>query len=159
MLTSIGSVKNCLLQQKECILANLCTVERKVRNLNKGRLDIRYLLSLAQLAVGNCLPLGVMPEGTVVCQVEEKPGDRGKIAKTSGTVNPHIKLEYLMILVHFFLSIGNYATVIAHNPDTKKTRVKLPSGSKKVSQQRINNHNTFTGTNIVCRPFLVTAEL
>merc|ERR1712156_921588 len=27
------------------------------------------------------------------------------------------------------LSIGN---VIAHNPDTKKTRVKLPSGSKKV---------------------------
>uniref|UniRef100_A0A8C9UEF6 Large ribosomal subunit protein uL2 n=1 Tax=Serinus canaria TaxID=9135 RepID=A0A8C9UEF6_SERCA len=27
---------------------------------------------------------------------------------------------------------GNYATVISHNPETKKTRVKLPSGSKKV---------------------------
>nr|ABI94006.1 ribosomal protein [Codakia orbicularis] len=27
---------------------------------------------------------------------------------------------------------GNYATVISHNPDTKKSRVKLPSGSKKV---------------------------
>merc|ERR1712186_298494 len=27
---------------------------------------------------------------------------------------------------------GNYATVIAHNPDTKRTRVKLPSGTKKV---------------------------
>ena len=52
-----------------------------------------------------------MPEGTIVCQVEEKTGDRGKIAKAS----------------------GNYATVIAHNRDTKKTRVKLPSGSKKVS--------------------------
>lgn len=67
-------------------------------------------VSSATLSVGNCLPLGAMPEGTIVCQVEEKTGDRGKIAKAS----------------------GNYATVIAHNRDTKKTRVKLPSGSKKV---------------------------
>lgn len=51
-----------------------------------------------------------MPEGTIVCTVEEKPGDRGKIAKAS----------------------GNYATVVAHNTDTNKTRVKLPSGSKRV---------------------------
>lgn len=68
------------------------------------------LPSTASLSVGNCLPLGSMPEGTIVCQLEEKTGDRGKIAKAS----------------------GNYATVIAHNRDTKKTRVKLPSGSKKV---------------------------
>lgn len=68
------------------------------------------LIFSATLSVGNCLPLGVMPEGTIVCQVEEKTGDRGKIAKAS----------------------GNYATVIAHNTETKKTRVKLPSGSKKV---------------------------
>uniref|UniRef100_A0A8I3N9B2 Large ribosomal subunit protein uL2 C-terminal domain-containing protein n=2 Tax=Canis lupus familiaris TaxID=9615 RepID=A0A8I3N9B2_CANLF len=27
---------------------------------------------------------------------------------------------------------GNYSTVISHNPETKKTLVKLPSGSKKV---------------------------
>ena len=51
-----------------------------------------------------------MPEGTVICGVEEKLGDRGKLAKAS----------------------GNYATVIAHNTDTNKTRVKLPSGAKKV---------------------------
>ena len=51
-----------------------------------------------------------MPEGTIVCCLEEKTGDRGKIARAS----------------------GNYATVISHNPDTKKSRVKLPSGSKKV---------------------------
>ena len=68
-----------------------------------------YCGKKATLSVGNCLPLGVMPEGTIVCQLEEKAGDRGKIAKAS----------------------GNYATVIAHNRDTKKTRVKLPSGSKK----------------------------
>lgn len=56
-----------------------------------------------------------MPEGTIVCNVEEQHGDRGTLARTS----------------------GNYATVIGHNPETKKTRVKLPSGAKKV----INSNN------------------
>ena len=51
-----------------------------------------------------------MPEGTIVCNLEEKSGDRGKVARTS----------------------GNYATVVSHNPETKRTRVKLPSGVKKV---------------------------
>uniref|UniRef100_A0A5K1VDT5 Large ribosomal subunit protein uL2 n=1 Tax=Sus scrofa TaxID=9823 RepID=A0A5K1VDT5_PIG len=55
------------------------------------------------------LPVGAA-QGTIVCCLEEKPGDRGKLARAS----------------------GNYATVISHNPETKKTRVKLPSGSKKV---------------------------
>merc|ERR1719494_1686789 len=36
-------------------------------------------------------------------------GDRGKLARTS----------------------GNYGTIIAHNPDQNRTKVKLPSGSKK----------------------------
>lgn len=64
----------------------------------------------AALTVGNVLPLGHMPEGTVVTNVEEKIGDRGKLARTS----------------------GNYITIIGHNPDEGKTRIKLPSGSKKV---------------------------
>jgi len=55
------------------------------------------------------LPIGIMPEGTIICAVEEKPGDRGKLAKTS----------------------GNYATIIAHNPEMNKTKIRLPSGSKK----------------------------
>jgi len=69
-----------------------------------------YCGKKAQLQVGNVLPIGNMPEGTAVCNVEEKTGDRGRLARTS----------------------GNYAIIIAHNPDTKKTRVKLPSGAKKV---------------------------
>ncbi|KAM7303041.1 60S ribosomal protein L8 [Ixodes scapularis] len=69
-----------------------------------------YCGKKATLEVGNVLPVGTMPEGTVICNVEEKAGDRGRLARTS----------------------GNYATVIAHNPDTRKTRVKLPSGAKKV---------------------------
>lgn len=27
-----------------------------------------------------------MPEGTIVCQIEQSTGDRGKLAKASGTV-------------------------------------------------------------------------
>ncbi|XP_041355553.1 60S ribosomal protein L8 isoform X2 [Gigantopelta aegis] len=68
-----------------------------------------YCGKKASLQIGNILPVGMMPEGTIVCSLEEKTGDRGKLARAS----------------------GNYATVISHNPDTKRTRVKLPSGSKK----------------------------
>ena len=74
------------------------------------KIILLLFLILASLSVGNCLPLGTMPEGTIVCSVEEKSGDRGKLVKAS----------------------GNYATVISHNHDTNRTRLKLPSGSKKV---------------------------
>eukprot|EP00997_Jenningsia_sp_PLL12_P005752 NODE_2285_length_951_cov_95.110865_g1882_i0.p1 GENE.NODE_2285_length_951_cov_95.110865_g1882_i0~~NODE_2285_length_951_cov_95.110865_g1882_i0.p1 ORF type:complete len:265 (+),score=33.70 NODE_2285_length_951_cov_95.110865_g1882_i0:63-857(+) len=63
----------------------------------------------AQLAVGNVLPLNKMPEGTIVCNLEGQSGDRGIIARASGT----------------------YGIVISHNPETGKTRVKLPSGQKR----------------------------
>jgi large subunit ribosomal protein L8e len=56
-----------------------------------------------------------MPEGTVVTNVEEKSGDRGALGRTS----------------------GNYVTVIGHNPDEGKTRVKLPSGAKKVVKSSV----------------------
>lgn len=69
-----------------------------------------YAGKKASLAVGNVLPLGEVPEGTVVTNVEEKIGDRGALGRTS----------------------GGYVTVIGHNPDEGKTRIKLPSGAKKV---------------------------
>jgi large subunit ribosomal protein L8e len=68
-----------------------------------------YCGKKATLTVGNVKPVGEMPEGTIICNLEEKPGDRGVIARAS----------------------GNYATVIAHNTDAGKSRVRLPSGSKK----------------------------
>merc|ERR550525_1877163 len=52
-----------------------------------------YFGKKATLNVGNCLPLAQMPEGTNVCNVEEKPGDRGKLIRTSGgagTIISHI---------------------------------------------------------------------
>merc|ERR1712008_425742 len=53
-----------------------------------------YAGKKAQLTVGNIMPVGCMPEGTIVSNLEEKTGDRGRIARAS----------------------GNYATVIAMNP-------------------------------------------
>ena len=69
-----------------------------------------YAGKKATLTIGNTKPVGEMPEGTIICNVEEKAGDRGAIARAS----------------------GDYAIVVAHNPDAGITRIKLPSGSKKV---------------------------
>lgn len=68
-----------------------------------------YCGKKARLAVGNVCPVGNLPEGTVICNIEGKTGDRGTFAKTS----------------------GNYATIIGHNTDDNTTRIRLPSGAKK----------------------------
>jgi len=60
--------------------------------------------SKASVEIGNILPTGSIPEGTMVCNIELSPGDGGKIARSSGA----------------------YATVVAHTPDG--TMIKLPSG-------------------------------
>lgn len=57
----------------------------------------------AQPKVGNVLPLGSIPEGTMVSNIELTPGDGGKLARSS----------------------GSHATVITH--DKKHTTIKLPS--------------------------------
>ncbi len=69
-----------------------------------------YAGKKATLNIGNIKPVGDMPEGTVICNVEEKTGDRGSMARCS----------------------GDYAIIVAHNPDAGITRIKLPSGAKKV---------------------------
>lgn len=68
----------------------------------------------APLEVGNCLPVGKMPEGTVISSVESTPGDRSRLAKQS----------------------GGSATIIGHtmkigSTENEFTQVKLPSGVKK----------------------------
>jgi large subunit ribosomal protein L2 len=57
----------------------------------------------APVDVGNVLPLGKVPEGTLVCNLELRPGDGGKLAKASGA----------------------YATVVGHTP--QGTMIRLPS--------------------------------
>jgi len=63
----------------------------------------------AQIAVGNVLPLKSIPEGSMVCNVEQYIGDRGSFARTS----------------------GSYAIIVSHSDEDNKTKLKLPSGAKK----------------------------
>ncbi len=60
----------------------------------------------ARVNVGNVLPLFAIPEGTMVANVEKRPGDGGKFARAAGT----------------------YAVVLAHNRETNRTIIQLPSG-------------------------------
>jgi len=69
-----------------------------------------YCGKKAKLAVGNVLPVGQLPEGTAVCSMEQQAGDRSKFARSS----------------------GNYAVIVSQNPDEGLTRVRLPSGARKV---------------------------
>ena len=61
----------------------------------------------ASVDVGNILPLGKIPEGTMVCNIELRPGDGGKLSKSSGA----------------------FATVVSHTP--QGTIIMLPSGKSK----------------------------
>jgi large subunit ribosomal protein L2 len=61
----------------------------------------------ASVDVGNILPIGKIQEGTFVCNIELRPGDGGKLSKSS----------------------GSYATVVSHTP--QGTMIKLPSGKTK----------------------------
>jgi large subunit ribosomal protein L2 len=58
----------------------------------------------APAEIGNLMLLKNIPEGTMICNIELKPGDGGKIAKSS----------------------GSYAMVVAHTP--VGVQLKLPSG-------------------------------
>ncbi|MEZ0393982.1 MAG: 50S ribosomal protein L2 [Desulfurococcaceae archaeon] len=59
----------------------------------------------APLANGNVLPIGKIPEGTQVSNIEKRPGDGGRYARSSGA----------------------YAVVLSHGAET--TQVQLPSGA------------------------------
>jgi len=63
----------------------------------------------AGLAIGNVRPISELPEGTTICNIEAKVGDRGKMARAS----------------------GEYGIIVSQDPDRGVTRVRLPSGSKK----------------------------
>jgi len=58
----------------------------------------------APVDVGNILPVGKIPEGTLICNIERRLGDGGKIARSSGA----------------------YAVVVTHT--AQGTIIKLPSG-------------------------------
>lgn len=68
-----------------------------------------YAGAKARMTIGNILPLSSLPEGSIVCNLEQTAGDRGKIAKAS----------------------GEYCTIKTHDLENGKTQIQLPSGNKK----------------------------
>lgn len=85
--------------------------------------------------IGNILPLGKVPEGTIVCNLELRPGDGGKMARSS----------------------GSYATVVGHTP--QGTLIKLPSGRTRY----LNNFcmatvGVVSGSGRTEKPFLKAGE-
>jgi large subunit ribosomal protein L2 len=89
----------------------------------------------ASAEVGNILPLGKVPEGTFVCNLELRPGDGGKMAKSSGA----------------------YATVVGHTP--QGTMIRLPSGRTRY----VNDHcratiGVVSGAGRTEKPFLKAGE-
>ena len=62
---------------------------------------------VAALAIGNILPVGQIPEGTVICNIEAKVGDCGKLARASS---------------------GDYAVIVSQDADKGISRIiRLPS--------------------------------
>ena len=66
----------------------------------------------ASISTGNILPIGVIPEGTIICNIELLPGDGGKLVRSSGA----------------------YATVLSHTPE--RTLISLPSGKTRYINDR-----------------------
>jgi len=85
----------------------------------------------ASVDVGNVLPLGSIPEGTMICNIELSPSDGGKMARSS----------------------GSYATVVAHTPEG--TMVKLPSGKTRYLNDLCRaTVGVISGAGRVDKPFL-----
>ena len=91
--------------------------------------------SRAVVDVGNVLPLGKMPEGTMICNIELSPDDGGKMARSS----------------------GSYAMVVAHTP--QGTIIKLPSGkSRYVHDLCRATVGVASGAGRVEKPFLKAGD-
>jgi len=94
-----------------------------------------WLGGKAPVDVGNILPLGRVPEGTLVCGLELRPGDGGKLAKASGA----------------------YATVVGHTP--QGTMIKLPSGrTRYISDYCLATVGVVSGAGRTEKPFLKAGE-
>ena len=89
----------------------------------------------ASAEIGNIIPLGKIPEGTLVCNLELRPGDGGKLARSSGT----------------------YTTVVGHTP--QGTMIKLPSGRiRYVNDYCMATIGVVSGSGRQEKPFLKAGE-
>lgn len=85
--------------------------------------------------IGNIMPLGKIPEGTLVCDIELRPGDGGKMARSSGA----------------------YATVVGHTP--QGTMIRLPSGrTRYINDYCLATIGVVSAAGRIEKPFLKAGE-
>ena len=90
----------------------------------------------AAIEIGNILPLGKIPEGTLVCNLEIKPGDGGKLSRSSGA----------------------YTTVVGHTP--QGTMIRLPSRrTRYVSDYCLATVGVVAGAGRTEKPYLKAGEM
>ena len=73
---------------------------------------IKFTNDKSNISIGNVLPLGVIPEGTPIYNIELSPGDGGKLVRAGGST----------------------AIIISH--DKAKTVLQLPSGQFKTIESK-----------------------
>jgi large subunit ribosomal protein L2 len=79
--------------------------------------------------------MGKIPEGTMICNIELRPGDGGKLAKSS----------------------GSYAIIVGHT--AQGTMVKLPSGKTKYLSDRCRaTVGLISGSGRTEKPFLKAGQ-
>ena len=85
----------------------------------------------APVKIGNVIPLGSIPEGITVCNVELHPGDGGRLARSS----------------------GSYATITSHTPEG--TVLKMPSGKTRyINDLCLATVGIISGAGRTEKPFL-----
>lgn len=90
----------------------------------------------ASVEVGNIIPLGKIPEGTLVCDLELRPNDGGKVAKSSGA----------------------YTTVVGHTP--QGTMIRMPSGrTRYINDYCLATIGVVSGAGRTEKPFLKAGEM
>jgi len=90
-----------------------------------------HLGGKSPIDVGNILPIGKIPEGTMICNIELRPGDGGKIAKSS----------------------GSYAVIVGHT--SQGTMITLPSGKTKYAADACRaTVGIISGSGRTDKPFL-----
>ncbi|UCC41255.1 MAG: 50S ribosomal protein L2 [Candidatus Aminicenantes bacterium] len=114
-LLKFESGKECYLAAPEGLSVN--------KNISIGK--------ASPIEIGNILPIGKIPPGNLIFNIESRPGDGGKIARSS----------------------GSYAIIVAHTP--RGTEIKLPSKKSVYLDERCRaTIGVAAGAGRVEKPFL-----
>ena len=90
----------------------------------------------APVDIGNIIPLGKIHDGTMVCDLELRPSDGGKLCRSSGA----------------------YTTVVGHTP--QGTMVRLPSGrTRYINDYCLATVGVVSGAGRTEKPFLKAGEM